>query len=101
MQARRLGYGSKSPPGLVASSPPRATAAAVPRQPASAGENCVRVARIAWINCASWCWRAIALTYHDGEKRTASLLPTSARDGIEPNVDYRVTDDGEFVEAQG
>ena len=97
-QARRLGqHGSQrsppraqtasSPPRATTanSSPPRATAASSPpglgqlqplaassgpgygSQLAASGENSLR-RRIAWINCASRCRRAIALTYHDGER---------------------------------
>ena len=43
---------------------------------------------------------AIALTYHDG-KRYRLAVAYVGEGGIEPNVDYRVTDDGEFVRAQG
>ena len=42
---------------------------------------------------------AIALAYHDG-KRYRIAVAYVGEDGIEPNVDYRVTDAGEFVRAQ-
>ena len=43
---------------------------------------------------------AIALTYHDGARYRIAVAYVG-EGGIEPNVDYRVTDDGEFVRAQG
>ena len=43
---------------------------------------------------------AIALTYHDGTRYRIAVAYVG-EGGIEPHVDYRVTDDGEFVRAQG
>ena len=43
---------------------------------------------------------AIALTYYDGARYRIAVAYVG-EGGIEPNVDYRVTDDGEFVRAQG
>lgn len=43
---------------------------------------------------------AIALTYYDGT-RYRIAVGYVGEDGIEPNVDYRVTNEGEFVNAHG
>ena len=43
---------------------------------------------------------AIAITYHDGTRYRIAVAYVG-EGGIEPHVDYRVTDSGEFVKAQG
>ena len=69
-------------------------------QLAASGENCVCVAASPGAIARAGAGGAIALTYHDGERYRIAVAYVG-EDGIEPNVDYRVTDDGEFVEAQG
>ena len=82
------GYGSK-----LAASGDRS-------QLAASGENCVCVAASPGAIARAGAGGAIALTYHDGERYRIAVAYVG-EDGIEPNVDYRVTDDGEFVRAQG
>ena len=67
---------------------------------AASGENCVCMAASLGSTARAANGGAIALTYHDG-KRYRIAVAYVGEDGIEPNVDYRVTDDGEFVRAQG
>ena len=43
---------------------------------------------------------AIALTYHDGTRYRIAVAYVG-EGGIEPHVDYRVTDSGEFIKALG
>ena len=67
---------------------------------AASGENCVCVAASPGAIARAGAGGAIALTYHDGERYRIAVAYVG-EDGIEPNVDYRVTDVGEFVKAQG
>ena len=67
---------------------------------AASGENCVCVAASPGSTARAGAGGAIALTYHDG-KRYRIAVAYVGENGIEPNVDYRVTDAGEFVKAQG
>ena len=67
---------------------------------AASGENCVCVAASLGSTARAGAGGAIALTYHDGERYRIAVAYVG-EDGIEPNVDYRVTDAGEFVKAQG
>ena len=67
---------------------------------AASGENCVCVAASPGAIARAGAGGAIALTYHDGERYRIAVAYVG-EDGIEPNVDYRVTDAGEFVKAQG
>ena len=69
-------------------------------QLAASGENCVCMAASLGSTARAANGGAIALTYRDG-KRYRIAVAYVGEDGIEPNVDYRVTDDGEFVRAQG
>ncbi len=69
-------------------------------QLAASGKNCVCMAASPGSTARAANGGAIALTYHDG-KRYRIAVAYVGEDGIEPNVDYRVTDDGEFVRAQG
>ena len=69
-------------------------------QIAASGENCVCVAASLGSTARAGAGGAIALTYHDG-KRYRIAVAYVGENGIEPNVDYRVTDAGEFVKAQG
>ena len=69
-------------------------------QLAASGENCVCVAASLGSTARAGAGGAIALTYHDGERYRIAVAYVG-EDGIEPNVDYRVTDAGEFVKAQG
>ena len=69
-------------------------------QLAASGENCVCMAASLGSTARAANGGAIALTYNDG-KRYRIAVAYVGEDGIEPNVDYRVTDDGEFVRAQG
>ena len=69
-------------------------------QLAASGENCVCMAASLGSTARAANGGAIALTYHDG-KRYRIAVAYVGEGGIEPNVDYRVTDDGEFVRAQG
>ena len=69
-------------------------------QLAASGENCVCVAASPGAIARAGAGGAIALTYHDGERYRIAVAYVG-EDGIEPNVDYRVTDVGEFVKAQG
>ena len=69
-------------------------------QLAASGENCVCVAASIGSTARAGAGGAIALTYHDGERYRIAVAYVG-EDGIEPNVDYRVTDAGEFVKAQG
>ena len=69
-------------------------------QLAASGENCVCVAASLGSTARAGAGGAIALTYHDGERYRIAVAYVG-EDGIEPNVDYRVTDVGEFVKAQG
>ena len=69
-------------------------------QLAASGENCVCVASSLGSTARAGAGGAIALTYHDG-KRYRIAVAYVGENGIEPNVDYRVTDAGEFVKAQG
>ncbi len=67
---------------------------------AASGENCVCVAASPGAIARAGAGGAIALTYHDGERyRIAAAYVGEG--GIEPNVNYRVTDAGEFVKVQG
>ena len=66
---------------------------------AASGENCVCVAASPGSTARAGAGGAIALTYHDG-KRYRIAVAYVGENGIEPNVDYRVTDAGEFVKAQ-
>ena len=66
---------------------------------AASGENCVCVAASPGAIARAGAGGAIALTYHDGERYRIAVAYVG-EGGIEPNVDYRVTDDGEFVRAQ-
>ena len=68
-------------------------------QLAASGENCVCVASSLGSTARAGAGGAIALTYHDG-KRYRIAVAYVGENGIEPNVDYRVTDAGEFVKAQ-
>lgn len=43
---------------------------------------------------------AIAITYHDGTRYRIAVAYVG-EGGIEPHVDYRVTDSGEFIKALG
>ena len=81
------GYGSK-----LAASGDRS-------QLAASGKNCVCVAASLGSTARAGAGGAIALTYHDG-KRYRIAVAYVGENGIEPNVDYRVTDAGEFVKAQ-
>ena len=67
---------------------------------AASGEDCVCVAASLGSTARAGAGGAVALTYHDG-KRYRIAVAYVGEGGIEPNVDYRVTDDGEFVRAQG
>ena len=67
---------------------------------AASGENCVCVAASLGSTARAGAGGAIALTYNDGD-RCRIAVAYVGEDGIEPNVDYRVTDAGEFVKAQG
>ena len=67
---------------------------------AASGENCVCVAASPGAIARAGAGGAIALTYHDGERYRIAVAYVG-EGGIKPNVNYRVTDDGEFVEAQG
>ncbi|WP_297360429.1 hypothetical protein [Thauera sp.] len=67
---------------------------------AASGENCVCVAASLGSTAQAGAGGAIALTYSDGERYRIAVAYVG-EDGIEPNVDYRVTDAGEFVKAQG
>ena len=67
---------------------------------AASGESCVCVAASLGSTARAGAGGAIALTYHDGERYRIAVAYVG-EDGIEPNVDYRVTDVGEFVKAQG
>jgi hypothetical protein len=69
-------------------------------QLAASGENCVCVAASPGSTARAGAGGAIALTYHDGERYRIAVAYVG-EGGIEPNVNYRVTDAGEFVEAQG
>ena len=69
-------------------------------QLAASGENCVCVAASPGAIARAGAGGAIALTYHDGERYRIAVAYVG-EGGIKPNVNYRVTDDGEFVEAQG
>ena len=69
-------------------------------QLAASGENCVCVAASLGSTARAGAGGAIALTYHDGERYRIAVAYVG-EGGIEPNVNYRVTDAGEFVEAQG
>ena len=66
----------------------------------ASGENCVCVAASPGSTARAGAGGAIALTYHDGERYRIAVAYVG-EGGIEPNVNYRVTDAGEFVEAQG
>ena len=68
-------------------------------QLAASGENCVCVAASPGSTARAGAGGTIALTYHDG-KRYRIAVAYVGENGIEPNVDYRVTDAGEFVKAQ-
>ena len=67
---------------------------------AASGENCVCVAASPGAIARAGAGGAIALTYHDGERYRIAVAYVG-EGGIEPNVNYRVTDAGEFVKAQG
>ena len=67
---------------------------------AASGENCVCMAASLGSTARAANGGAIALTYYDG-KRYRIAVAYVGEGGIEPNVEYRVTDDGEFVRAQG
>ena len=67
-------------------------------QLAASGENCVCVAASPGAIARAGERGAIALTYHDGERYRIAVAYVG-EDGIEPNVDYRVTNTGEFVVA--
>ena len=69
-------------------------------QLAASGENCVCVAASPGAIARAGAGGAIALTYHDGERYRIAVAYVG-EGGIKPNVNYRVTDDGEFVKAQG
>ena len=69
-------------------------------QLAASGDDSVCVAASPGSTVRAGARGAIALTYHDG-KRYRLAVAYVGEGGIEPNVDYRVTDDGEFVRAQG
>ena len=68
-------------------------------QLAASGKNCVCVAASLGSTARAGAGGAIALTYHDGERYRIAVAYVGENE-IEPNVDYRVTDDGEFVKAQ-
>ena len=68
-------------------------------QLAASGENCVCVAASLGSTARAGAGGAIALTYHDGQRYRIAVAYVGENE-IEPNVDYRVTDDGEFVKAQ-
>ena len=90
------GYGSQ----LAASGDgSRLAASGYRSQLAASGENCVCVAASPGSTARAGAGGAIALTYHDG-KRYRIAVAYVGENGIEPNVDYRVTDAGEFVKAQ-
>ena len=67
---------------------------------AASGENCVCVAASLGSTARAGAGGAIALTYHDGERYRIAVAYVG-EDGIDPNVDYRVTYAGEFVKAKG
>ena len=67
---------------------------------AASGENCVCVAASPGAIARAGAGGAIALTYHDGQRYRIAVAYVG-ENGIEPNVDYRVTDAGAFVKAQG
>ena len=69
-------------------------------QLAASGENCVCVAASPGAIARAGAGGAIALTYHDGQRYRIAVAYVG-ENGIEPNVDYRVTNAGEFVKAQG
>ena len=69
-------------------------------QLAASGNDSVCVAASLGSTVRAGARGAIALTYHDG-KRYRIAVAYVGEGGIEPNVDYRVTDAGEFVKAQG
>ena len=69
-------------------------------QLAASGDDSVCVAASLGSTVRAGARGAIALTYHDG-KRYRIAVAYVGEGGIEPNVNYRVTDAGEFVEAQG
>ena len=66
---------------------------------AASGENCVCIAASLGSTARAGAGGAIALTYHDGQRYRIAVAYVGENE-IEPNVDYRVTDDGEFVKAQ-
>ena len=68
-------------------------------QLAASGENCVCVAASPGASARAGAGGAIALTYHDGKSYRIAVAYVG-EGGIEPNVNYRVTDAGEFVKAQ-
>ena len=90
------GYGSKLAASGYGS---RLAASGDYSQLAASGENCVCVAASPGSTARAGAGGAIALTYHDG-KRYRIAVAYVGENGIEPNVDYRVTDAGEFVKAQ-
>ena len=69
-------------------------------QLAASGENCVCIAASLGSTARAGAGGAIALTYHDGQRYRIAVAYVG-ENGIEPNVDYRVTNAGEFVKAQG
>ena len=69
-------------------------------QLAASGENCVCVAASLGSTARAGAGGAIALTYHDGQRYRIAVAYVGENE-IEPNVDYRVTNAGEFVKAQG
>lgn len=69
-------------------------------QLAASGENCVCVAASLGSTARAGAGGAIALTYHDGERYRIAVAYVG-EGGIEPHVDYRVTDSGEFIKALG
>ena len=69
-------------------------------QLAASGDGSVCMAASPGSTARAGAGGAIALTYHDGERYRIAVAYVG-EGGIEPNVNYRVTDAGEFVEAQG
>ena len=91
------GYGSQ----LAASGNDSKLAASGNRsQLAASGNDSVCVAASPGSTARAGAGGAIALTYYDGARYRIAVAYVG-EGGIEPNVDYRVTDDGEFVRAQG
>ena len=87
------GYGSQ----LAASgNDSKLAASGYGSQLAASGENCVCMAAGTGSTARAGAGGAIALTYHDGERLRIAVAYVG-EDGIEPNVDYCVTDAGVFL----